>query len=379
MKLKLAIRLLAVLTVPLLGCSARLSIKTDVANPSAIGAVRVAATAHSVCRAVLTGEDEAVMQEARSALTHASATCAAKLRELAKSAATPQAKNLLRDSAAAVEDIKSEFEPGLEAVSSRREAARSTLGQTSEAPCLASERNALVFLQYDEQRKDALAELGDWAEYLASECGELEGVSEEVEVATEKTKAADSIIGSGSLTRSDYAFAVATLDDKNWKRFNVATADAHGGNLDVAIKMNEPGDFTIKGMRFDASKSAELVGKSLTQVLLLAAGHVGLAPTSTNGGSIAMAPQNAFASAQATEIKREAMVTAYRTSAVEIALLVAAEAHNMSSSPQDRKAAVTDRPKGATDDRRNGATFGWLERDSNGVSGCGVFGVFCNR
>ena len=41
-------------------------------------------------------------------------------------------------------------------------------------------------------------------------------------------------------------------------------------------------------------------------------------------------------------------------------------------------ALVTDRPKGATDDRRNGATFRWVKRDSNGVSGCGVFGVFCN-
>ena len=41
--------------------------------------------------------------------------------------------------------------------------------------------------------------------------------------------------------------------------------------------------------------------------------------------------------------------------------------------------AVTDRPKGATEDRRNGATFGWLEQGSNGVSGCGVFGMFCNR
>ena len=44
-----------------------------------------------------------------------------------------------------------------------------------------------------------------------------------------------------------------------------------------------------------------------------------------------------------------------------------------------RELCVTDRPKGATDDRRNGATFGWVKRDSNGVSGCGVFGVFCNR
>ena len=41
--------------------------------------------------------------------------------------------------------------------------------------------------------------------------------------------------------------------------------------------------------------------------------------------------------------------------------------------------SVTDRPKGATEDRRNGATSGWLKRDSNGVSGCGVFGVLCNR
>ena len=52
----------------------------------------------------------------------------------------------------------------------------------------------------------------------------------------------------------------------------------------------------------------------------------------------------------------------------------AAEAWSWSSSD-----AVTDRPKGATDDRRNGATLGWLKRDSNGVSGCGVFGVLCNR
>jgi CRISPR-associated protein Cas2 len=41
--------------------------------------------------------------------------------------------------------------------------------------------------------------------------------------------------------------------------------------------------------------------------------------------------------------------------------------------------AVTDRLIGATEDRRNGATLGWLKRDSNGVSGCGVFGVFCNH
>jgi len=43
-----------------------------------------------------------------------------------------------------------------------------------------------------------------------------------------------------------------------------------------------------------------------------------------------------------------------------------------------KRKGVTDRPKGATEDRRNGATFGWVKRDSNGVSGCGVFGVFCN-
>jgi hypothetical protein len=47
--------------------------------------------------------------------------------------------------------------------------------------------------------------------------------------------------------------------------------------------------------------------------------------------------------------------------------------------PVLQQSGVTDRPNGATDDRRNGATFWWLKRDSNGVSGCGVFGVLCNR
>lgn len=340
MKSRLAAALLAVLAAPLIGCSARLSIKTDVANPSAVAAVRLAAAAHSICRTILTGEEKAALQDAISAITRASKSCAEKLSELAEATQAPDKKDMLQASVAAVGELASEFEPALEQVLSARTAARFALGESSEAPCSNSERHASILLKFDEKRKDNLAELHGWVDILTDQCGTLSGVSDDVQVATEKTKTAESIIGSGSLTRSDYAFAVATLDEADWNRFNVATGNAHGGNLDVAIKMNEPGDFTVKGMRFDASKSAELVGKSLTQVLLLAAGHAGLAPASSNGGTMAIAPHNALASAQASQVSREAMEKAYRIAAVEIALLIGAEAGGISVSDEQRKAAI---------------------------------------
>lgn len=339
MNTRLATAALAVLIASLLGCSARLSVKTDIANPSAVGAVRVVAAAHGVCRTVLTGEDEAVLREAMSALGHASRTCAAALREQAQ-AAPPSEKDWLLGSADALEGFEREFQPRFTEVLSRRAGILPALAKSLEAPCSDSVRGASELLLYDDQRKDASLEIGHWAELLTEQCGKLDGVSKEVKAAAEKTEAYKSIIGSGSLTRSDYAFAVATLDDTNWEPFNVATGDAHGGNMDVAIKMNEPGDFTVKGMRFDASKSAELVGKSLTQVLLLAAGHAGLAPTSASGATLAVAPHNALASAQASQINREAMENAYRVAAVEIALLVGAEAGEFSLSAEKRKAAI---------------------------------------
>lgn len=81
-----------------------------------------------------------------------------------------------------------------------------------------------------------------------------------------------SAIGSGSLVRSDYAFFVADAPDSAWKfEFNRAFGSGKFGNSDIAIKLGEDGDFSVKGLTFDPSTVAAVAGKVTTQALLVAA------------------------------------------------------------------------------------------------------------
>ncbi|MEJ0038633.1 MAG: hypothetical protein WDO68_21585 [Gammaproteobacteria bacterium] len=112
----------------------------------------------------------------------------------------------------------------------------------------------------------------------------------------------NSPIGDGALGDSQFAYAVASVPEKEWRQdFNKAFARGRSGNVDIAIVLNEAADFSVKGMRFDATKVAQVASKVTTQSLLLAAGIAGV-PVGKAGGSAAAAP--AGASGGSTPISR---------------------------------------------------------------------------
>lgn len=79
-------------------------------------------------------------------------------------------------------------------------------------------------------------------------------------------------IGGGSLTASDFAYFVASAPPESWvPRFNRAYGTGQLGNSDIAIKLGEDGEFTVKGLTFDPSTVAAVASKVTTQALLLAA------------------------------------------------------------------------------------------------------------
>jgi len=75
----------------------------------------------------------------------------------------------------------------------------------------------------------------------------------------------------GDISNSQYAFAVASAPETFWAQgYNQALGKGRFGDLDVVITMNNRSDFSVKGMRFDATTVAAVASKVLTQSVLLA-------------------------------------------------------------------------------------------------------------
>lgn len=131
------------------------------------------------------------------------------------------------------------------------------------------------------------------------------------------TRKATSVLGSNALTlsTSPYAYLVSSADKCNWQpNFNQAFGSGVMGNLDIAIILNETADFSVKGMRFDASKVAEVAAKVTSQALHLAVQMTGVAPVSAPSPTPEQQPS---ALAQSTA----ALVTAQQQEAVRDTLL----------------------------------------------------------
>jgi hypothetical protein len=92
---------------------------------------------------------------------------------------------------------------------------------------------------------------------------------------------ANSLIRGQGLVEDPYAHAVASAPDELWARdFNHVYGQGTFGNFNMAVKMEDLGDFTLKGLTFDPSDVARVASKVTTQALLLASQMAGV-PTST--------------------------------------------------------------------------------------------------
>lgn len=159
------------------------------------------------------------------------------------------------------------------------------------------------------------------------------------QLAAAATRTAIVPLGDASFARSNAASVVATLDEAEWKQeFNKAFARGVNGNVDIAIIMNDTASFSVKGMRFDASKVAEVARKVTTQSLLVATRIVGgpggfdaPAPkagdaAATNAFDATLAPVRA---AETTLTQREALLKARKTALLQLADTIAREAQSL--------------------------------------------------
>jgi hypothetical protein len=118
--------------------------------------------------------------------------------------------------------------------------------------------------------------------------------------------------------------------------FNRALGTTELGNSDIVIKLNSQADFSVKGMRFDASTVAAVASKVTTQALLLGIQMAGVplprpATGSTNTGDGAkLADASGQLSADQDKIaKRKAKIDAWRVAVREMALSILAEESNL--------------------------------------------------
>lgn len=128
-----------------------------------------------------------------------------------------------------------------------------------------------------------------------------------------------SIIQGAELTHTEYAYVVASAPDNLWSlKYNEAYGSGTFGNVDVVIRMNSTADFSVKGMRFDASTVAQVASKVMTQSLLLGAQMAGV-PVSTastgssTGGDALSKSSSDLAAMDQTIAKREALSEAQRS------------------------------------------------------------------
>jgi hypothetical protein len=87
----------------------------------------------------------------------------------------------------------------------------------------------------------------------------------------------DSIVGDAGIFDDIAASAVVTAPDRFWRGvFNEAYGSGNGGNADIAIKMVSLGDFSLKGVRLDATKVTPAVFQGITQAVTIAAAASGV-------------------------------------------------------------------------------------------------------
>jgi len=159
-----------------------------------------------------------------------------------------------------------------------------------------------------------------------------------------------SLIGGQGLVQSPYAYAPAAAPEEKWSpRFNETFGGGYLGNLNVAIKMVDLGDFTLKGVTFDPSDVVRAISKVTVQTLVLAAqiygvpikAPAGAAPQAPAGGALA-ASSTRLATVQEASAAREAKRQDYRAALTTIALAIIREQPKLASTDNAQRQAAID-------------------------------------
>lgn len=149
-----------------------------------------------------------------------------------------------------------------------------------------------------------------------------------------------SLIAGQGLVEDPYAYTVASAEDHLWAhQFNTVIGRGTFGNLNMAVKMEDLGDFTLKGLTFDPSDVARVASKVTTQALLLASQISGVpvnlaTSDTTSGGEGLRVSSKRLADAESTQTLEEAKIEAHEEGLMAVAATVLREWPSLESDAQ---------------------------------------------
>lgn len=149
-----------------------------------------------------------------------------------------------------------------------------------------------------------------------------------------------SLISGQGIVEDPYAYTVASAKDELWApRFNRVLGRGIFGNLNMAVKMEDLGDFTLKGLTFDPSDVARVASKVTTQALLLASQIAGVPVNlatgdTTSGGEGLRVSSKRLADAESAQASEEAKIEAHEEGLMAVAATVLREWPSLESDTQ---------------------------------------------
>jgi len=116
-------------------------------------------------------------------------------------------------------------------------------------------------------------------EYLLRDIDQLEEKKPEADkrVAAQANNEITKLFDSGGLIHSDYAYYLASAPEEEWgDPYDQSFGKGYFGNIDLAIKAIDQGNFTVKGLSFNPSDVTAMAAKITTQSVILAAQIAGV-------------------------------------------------------------------------------------------------------
>ncbi|HEY7648670.1 MAG TPA: hypothetical protein VID04_06655 [Methylomirabilota bacterium] len=147
-----------------------------------------------------------------------------------------------------------------------------------------SETLALLTANLTVGLRDALKASKPGQELTAAENEAVRTFSEQARAGTQ------GLIGAAGLLDDPRAASVVYAPDEQWKgRFNQTVCRGSGGNTDCAVKMEGLGDFTLKGVRLDATRITQATFTVARQTIQTVAAVYGIplpapSPAAATGG-----------------------------------------------------------------------------------------------
>ena len=165
----------------------------------------------------------------------------------------------------------------------------------------------------------------------------------QAEIAREGEEVVKGYVGNHGILDDLHASAVVNAPDEYWHgQFNKTYASGQFGNIDIAIKMEEIGNFTIKGVRNDAAaitRATFAVGQQAVQTIAALYGiPVPKAGTTPSADAKAISPPD-IASPHTRTKEAEAKLADLRAARTTLLEALLAQADRLSD-PAPRKAAL---------------------------------------